>query len=177
MTTIIGIQKPTYCMLVADSQVTTDDGRPFSHPEMVKISKVGKYLLAGAGDANACDIIQHTWKPPSPHSKKDIYHFMVSEVAPSLRSALKDADWFTNDKNSEDKSFDLLVAINGMIFQMDDSLTILMREDGIYGIGSGSSYAIGALQAGYTWQRAMIIAAKNDVYTSQPFQMVKQSKV
>jgi ATP-dependent protease HslVU (ClpYQ) peptidase subunit len=51
-----------------------------------------------------------------------------------------------------------------------------MRDDGIYGIGSGSPYAIGALQAGATWKQSMQIAAKNNVFTAPPFITHKQTK-
>ena len=51
-----------------------------------------------------------------------------------------------------------------------------MRDDGIYGIGSGSAYAVGALQAGATWRQAMQIAAKNNVFTAPPFISHKQAK-
>jgi ATP-dependent protease HslVU (ClpYQ) peptidase subunit len=52
-----------------------------------------------------------------------------------------------------------------------------MRDDGIYGIGSGSKYAIGALQAGADWNTALTIAEKNDIYTAQPFIYRSQVKV
>jgi ATP-dependent protease HslVU (ClpYQ) peptidase subunit len=51
-----------------------------------------------------------------------------------------------------------------------------MRDDGIYGIGSGSKYAIGALYAGADWQWALEIAAINDIYTASPFKYYEQNK-
>jgi ATP-dependent protease HslVU (ClpYQ) peptidase subunit len=69
-----------------------------------------------------------------------------------------------------------LIALGGLIFELDDSLSVLMRDDGIYGIGSGSPYAIGALQAGATWKQAMQIATKNNVFTAPPFITHKQTK-
>jgi hypothetical protein len=66
VTTILGIQKPDHCLLIADSRVTDDSGRTYSHNAMTKITKRGKYLIAGAGTTQPCDIIQHVWKPPTP---------------------------------------------------------------------------------------------------------------
>ena len=51
-----------------------------------------------------------------------------------------------------------------------------MTDSGVYGIGSGSKYAIGALQAGADWQTAMEIAEKNDIYTAAPFCLFQQDK-
>jgi ATP-dependent protease HslVU (ClpYQ) peptidase subunit len=175
MTTILGLQKKDYCLLIADSRVTDDDGRTYTHPVMQKITKRGKFLIAGAGLTQPCDIIQHNWIPPTPNSAayKNLYHYMISMVIPSMRVALT-VNGYMPDKESEDSDFIFLIALGGMIFEIDDSLSVLMREDGIYGIGSGSPYAIGALHAGTTWKHAMNIAAKNNVFTAPPFITHKQ---
>ncbi len=177
MTTIIGIQKDDYCMLAADSRTTDDGGRHYSHPTVVKITKRGKYLIAGAGNTMPCDVIQYIWKPPIPPNKQDLYSFMITEVVPSIRQCLKDSGFVPSGESSSDYDFLFLIAVNGTIYEIDDSLAVYLRDDGIYGIGSGSSYAIGALQQGATWKQALQIAAKNDVYTSAPFIMHKQEKV
>lgn len=177
MTTIIGLQAKDSCLLVADSRITDDGGRTYSHSDMQKITKRGKYLIAGAGTTQPCDIIQHIWKPPTPTpgAYKDLYHFMIAEVAPSMRMTLS-VNGFTPDKESEEPDFIFLIALGGIIFEIDDSLSVLLRDDGIYGIGSGAPYAIGALQAGMNWRKAMQIATKNNVFTAPPFIHVKQSR-
>ena len=176
MTTIIGIQKEDHCLLVADSRITDDSGRTYTHPVVTKITKRGKFLIAGAGLTLPCDIVQHIWKPPSltPVATKDPYHYMVETVAPSLRFTLS-VNGYQPDKESEDQDFIFLIALNGVIYEIDDTLSVLMRDDGIYGIGSGASYAIGALQAGASWKQAMSIAAKNNVFTAPPFITHKQT--
>jgi ATP-dependent protease HslVU (ClpYQ) peptidase subunit len=100
---------------------------------------------------------------------------MVETVAPSLRFILS-VNGYQPDKESEDQDFIFLIALNGVIYEIDDTVSVLMRDDGIYGIGSGASYAIGALQAGASWKQAMNIAAKNNVFTAPPFITHKQTK-
>ncbi len=177
MTTIIGLQKPDQCLLVADSRITDDGGRTYTHPTVTKITKRGKYLIAGAGTTQPCDIIQHVWRPPtlSPSASKNLYHFMIADVVPSMRLALT-YNGYQPDKESSEPDFIFLIAISGTIFEVDDTLSVLMRDDGIYGIGSGAPYAIGALQAGATWRRAMQIAVKNNVFTAPPFITHKQTR-
>jgi len=51
-----------------------------------------------------------------------------------------------------------------------------MRDDGIYGIGSGAPYAVGALHAGATWKQAMQIATRNNIFTAPPFLTHKQTR-
>jgi ATP-dependent protease HslVU (ClpYQ) peptidase subunit len=42
-------------------------------------------------------------------------------------------------------------------------------SDGIYGVGSGAAYAIGAIHAGAKPMKAMEIAAKLTAFTSGPY--------
>ncbi len=175
MTTIIGIQQDNGCILAADSR-TTAGGRPYSHPIVTKISKRGKWLVAGAGDVQPCDVIQHVWKPPAiPANVKDMYHFMITTVAPSIRECIKESG-YVPDKDDADAGFELILAINGTIYQVDDSYSVYLRDDGLYGAGSGASFALGALAGGATWKQAMQIAARNDVYTAPPFITHRQEK-
>ena len=62
MTTIIGVENKDGSLLMADSRVTDDAGKIFSHPSMVKISERGAFLIAGAGEVLPCDIAQHAWQ-------------------------------------------------------------------------------------------------------------------
>lgn len=176
MTTIIGIQEPDGCLIAADSRTTTEKGRPYTHPITTKITKRGKFLIAGAGTTQPCDIVQHIWKPPTiPANTKDMYHFMITTIIPSMRECLKD-NGFIPSTDSDDYDFLFLIAVNGTIYEVDDSYSVLMRDDGLYGIGSGSPYAVGALAANANWKKAMQVAAKNDVYTAPPFIVHRQEK-
>jgi ATP-dependent protease HslVU (ClpYQ) peptidase subunit len=138
-----------------------------------KISKVSKYLVAGAGMAAPCDIIQHCWKPPNvtKAAAKDLFHFAIVELVPSLRELLNS---YQVANKTEDEGFELLIAVKGQLVEVDSDFNCSMRDDGFYGLGSGSDFAIGALQAGATWKRALQIAALNDVNTAAPFHVVRQ---
>jgi ATP-dependent protease HslVU (ClpYQ) peptidase subunit len=177
MTTIIGLQAENSCLLVADSRTTDESGRAYSHPTVSKITKRGKFIIAGSGLTQPCDIVQHMWRPPSPtpSAYKDIYHYMIESVVPSIRVALT-VNGYQPEKDSTEQDFVFLIALNGTIFELDDTLSVLMRDDGIYGVGSGSAYAIGALHAGATWRQAMNIASKNNVFTAPPYTTFKQNK-
>ena len=52
----------------------------------------------------------------------------------------------------------------------------MLNSEGIYGVGNGSQFAIGALYAGASVEKALEIAANNDIYTSGPYQIVRQQK-
>jgi ATP-dependent protease HslVU (ClpYQ) peptidase subunit len=68
------------------------------------------------------------------------------------------------------------MAVSGEIFDIADDLSVCRSADGIYGVGSGSDYAVGAIYAGAKPEKAIEIAAKLDVNTSGPIQIVEQYK-
>lgn len=181
MTTIIGVQYEDKALLIADSRVTDDAGRIYSHPNMKKIIEKNGYVIAGAGEVSPCDIAMHLWVPPKPTFKdrENLYQFMIKKVMPSLRKALTDNGYNfeePNDRTKDGLRFQLLLAVGGEIFDISDDLSVCISEEGIYGIGSGSSFALGALTVGAKPIKAMEAAAKLSAFSAPPFQTVEQTK-
>lgn len=176
MTTIVGIEKDGVVTLGADSQVT-DGNRKHNNLKMEKITKNNGYLIAGSGDSSACDILQHLFIPPVPSiiERKNLYIFMITKFVPEMRQCLKDNDYEPDAKDG-DSGFQMLIAFDGELFDISNDFSVLLSGDGIYGVGSGSQFGIGALYAGATVEEALNKAANNDIYTSGPFQIVKQTK-
>jgi ATP-dependent protease HslVU (ClpYQ) peptidase subunit len=73
--------------------------------------------------------------------------------------------------------FQFLVAVGGSIFDVDQELVASKNDPGIYAVGSGSSYALGALHAGAQILEAMEIAARLTAYTAPPYIQLSQSRV
>lgn len=182
MTTIVAVQYKDKCVIAADNQVTGDGGRRYNHPDMKKISQRGSFLIAGSGEVQPCDIVQHMWNPPKLTLKDsaDVYHFMITKAMPSLRKFLVDNGYDFSEGKESGKAgegrFNFLMAVAGEIFDIADDLSICRSADGIYGVGSGSDYAVGAIHAGAKPEKAVQIAAKLDVNTSGPIQVVEQYK-
>lgn len=180
MTTIIAIQKEDYCVFYADSRVTSSDTGAYSqHPAMKKIIRNGAFLIAGSGEVGPCDIVAHVWKPITltTADKKDLYHFMIKKVAPSMRKCLSDNGHDFEFKNPDgEPRFTLLVACGGMLFEFADDLSITLDDSGLYGAGSGNSFAKGAILAGATPEVAIGIAAKLSLFTGGPIQVETQDK-
>lgn len=177
MTTVIAIQHPNGVTMVADSQINSN-GQPYFHPDMVKIVIKGKYLIGVAGRVVALQAIQNSWTPPPLGAHKDsIYNFIITKVIPSLKTFVDDAKIFSDKERDDDADlFSILIAIKGELFEIDQDYSIARREDGVYAIGSGAGYALGALLAGATDMEAMKIAASLDVNTSEPFITLRQDK-
>ena len=179
MTTIIGIQHDGGCTLVADSLVSDDTGRTWSHPDMTKLAERGEFIIGGAGEVSPCDIVQHIWTPPKLNltDRKDVYHFMITKAMPSLRKCLKDNGYNFEETQEKDSGsrFQFLMAVNGQLFDIGDDLSIMRSSDGFYGIGSGAPIALGALHAGAKPQKAVEIACKLSIYSAGPLQTIIQN--
>jgi ATP-dependent protease HslVU (ClpYQ) peptidase subunit len=145
---------------------------------MVKIVQQNKYLIGVAGRVVALQAIQNVWSPPTfpANYKGSIYNFVITKIVPSLKSFIDDCKMFTEKEKEEGELFSILLAVKGEVFEIDEDYSVSRREDGIYAIGSGADFALGALMAGATSIRAMEIASSLDVNTSYPFTLLHQEK-
>jgi ATP-dependent protease HslVU (ClpYQ) peptidase subunit len=177
MTTIIGVQNEDGCVIASDSRVA-EGGKVYTHPEMVKAVERGSYVIGGAGDYRALQVVLHGWTPPlvTAKAKTNLYEFVINKVAPSLKATLTEAGIdFGKTTDGDDKfELQLLIGINGTIFELDSDFAVAMNDTGLYAIGSGGEYALGALHAGATVLDAMRIAAVNNNGTSAPFHILEQ---
>jgi ATP-dependent protease HslVU (ClpYQ) peptidase subunit len=180
MTTIAGYQGKGFAILGADSQITDGDKRIIS-PSTPKIVKVGKYLLGVCGDCRPGDVLMYNWKPPA-YDGTDPVKFMGRKIIPSIIATFRDGGY---DYAKEGASYSYLIAFAGNVFEVGDDLSMSQSQDGLYAVGSGSAYALGALAGQLPnlnkpdWATAEIlnaleISAKYDINTSAPFQIEVQ---
>ena len=74
------------------------------------------------------------------------------------------------------EELDVLEVCSDGIFIWGKKLIRLAVLNEVYAVGSGSHYAIGAMEAGATPKQALSIAAKYDSQTAAPFEFVKLSR-
>ena len=175
MTTIIATQTDDGVLMVADSQINSS-GKPYFHTDMVKIIERNRFLIGVAGRVIALQTIMHSWNPPpiASNYKGSVYHYMVTKIVPSLKSFIDESKIFTEKEKEEGDLFSILIATKGQLFEIDEDYSVARREDGIYAIGSGSDFALGALLSGAQVGDAMRIAASLDVNTHEPFVSIFQ---
>lgn len=172
MTTILAIQHEDRVMFGADSQTTATTGKRYTHPNMTKLTEKNQYIVACAGDVAACDLVHHLWIPPNPRSNDwdDLYVFVVSKVVPSLKECFKAHEYkWAREKDDDEGGFTILLAVGGTVFEIDDDMSVSLDINGLYGVGSGSDFGLGALASGASLKKALSIAAKFDVFTAAPF--------
>jgi len=180
MTTLLAFQGPDFAILGADSQVTDGDKRIIS-PSTPKIVKLKKYLLAVSGDCRPGDVLTYNWTPPAYDGSNPVT-FMGRKIIPSIIAAFKLQGF---DYTKDGISYSYLLAFAGNVFEIGDDLSVTQSADGLYGVGSGSAYALGALAgqlpnlANPEWAtdrilEALAISAKYDINTAAPFQIEVQ---
>jgi hypothetical protein len=177
MTTVIAIQYDDRVEMISDSQINSS-GKPYFHEDMVKIFERNKYLIGVAGRVVALQAIQNSWNPPalSANYKGSIYNFIITKIVPSLKMFIDESKMFSDKEKEDGDLFSILIVIKGEVFEIDEDYSVARRSDGIYAIGSGADFALGALMSGASMQEAIEIAASLDVNTHAPFITLHQEK-
>lgn len=201
MTTIVAIQGDGFAVIGTDSRISSFDESGMAYQITTlgtgtsKIAANGRYLLGAAGDVRAINILHHAFTPPVPNFKTSGTHldqFITLKFIPALRACFEETGYATpdNDEKSHmaEQASTILVVINGVIYIIDGDYSWTSDRTGVYAIGTGSSYALGAIQAiagGKQLQipkakiainKALSITSKFDPYTGSPFHVYTQEQ-
>lgn len=201
MTTIIGIQGPDYALVCSDSRISTMDDGGFASQittlgsNSAKIAENGKYLLGAAGDMRAINILHHAFQPPQvpPNTtSKKLDNFITTKFVPALRDCFEKQGYASPENDSAthiaQHGSTIMTVVSGNIYVVDGDYSWTSDINGLYALGTGSSYALGALQALGSSKKmtvtqakrvaikAINIASKFDPYTGAPFHTYIQEK-
>jgi ATP-dependent protease HslVU (ClpYQ) peptidase subunit len=185
MTTIAAFQGPSWAVIGFDSRVT-EGSRVFVLPESGgKVFESGPYLLGAAGDMRAVNLLAHTFKPPTPAATElgvRLDRFISTKFVPALKSCFDDAQY--GEKGSQDST--VLAVIRGRVYEIGSNYEWCHDSEGLYAMGSGGDYALGAMYAardgrkkGITTARNVVrkaveIAARLDPETGAPIRVLSQ---
>ncbi len=160
MTTVVFVEKPGRVEIAFDSKVSMGS----RHQELSglgKVFKVGPVTFGGAGSLSYLNAISEIHIPPVQEMSADETDRWVSRVLmPKIRGAAN-----VHNPMSPFGGGTILVAINGRVYEIGGDFSNLRLASGQYAIGSGSSYALGALANGASAKRAVEVAASYDVFT------------
>jgi ATP-dependent protease HslVU (ClpYQ) peptidase subunit len=195
MTTIIGVQGDGFSVICTDSRVSTMDEGGFASQIMTlgknssKVATNGKYLLGAAGDVRAINIIQHVFQPPIPPpgllgSKLD--QFFTTKFIPALRSCFEIQGYASPERDDSshiaEQGSTIICSIHGSIYVVDGDYSWTSDVTGLYALGTGSAYALGAMAILFNKKKtlnptqikalclkAIAVATKYDPYTGSPY--------
>lgn len=195
MTTIVGLQGDNFAVVYVDSRISTTDSSGFVTQVTTlkegsgKVAINGKYLLGAAGDVRAINILHHVFQPPTPPPNmrgKRLDQFFTAKFIPALRECFEQQGYAMPDIKEDkehiaEQASTILVVIHGTIYVVDGDYSWVSDSSGMYALGTGASYALGAMQVLNTNKkltipqakkialRAMSTAAKFDPHTGSPF--------
>jgi ATP-dependent protease HslVU (ClpYQ) peptidase subunit len=173
VTTVLGVQYDDGFIIVADSQVT-DNERPFYHSDVKKVVQVGEYTIAGAGTSAYVDVFQSDVQLPAvPESDSaGIYKFLCGTFIPELRKLHAECGYTAKESDG----FEFLIGLKKNLFYIAGDYSIIRSDMGVYGLGTGAAYAVGAYVAGATPRKAVQIATRFDVNSGGKLQIVKRGR-
>ena len=124
-----------------------------------KLFTVGGAVVGLAGYAVDGQIIRHFVAVADPEPGDDIEQWAVRILVPALRDALKARGRVTVKDAVETWDSECLVAIRDRILRVGQNFHVAQRDDGLYAIGCGADFALGALHATEGESRARLHAA------------------
>lgn len=194
MTTIVAIQGDGYACLGTDSRISSFDDSGMAYQITTlgagtsKIAVNGKYLLGAAGDVRAINILHHAFIPPSPpasYKGRKLDMFITKQFIPALRECFEEQGYAKPDNDEKahmaEQDSTIIVVIHGIIYVIEGDYGWTSDSNGIYAIGTGAPYALGALhtitngkklaisQAKTAITKALGVSAKFDPYSGSPF--------
>ena len=157
MTTIVALQGDGWAVVGSDSRIT-DEGRIYTMSKGYgKIVKNEDYLFGAAGDLRAINILEHAFTAPDAtgYTGKELDAFITTDFIPALRKcfeaegyaegSMSKSDADTKDAASQGSM--ILVVVNGCVYEIGEDYAWVKDATGLYAMGTGGDYAIGALHA------------------------------
>lgn len=201
MTTIVGIQGDNFAVICTDSRISSFDESGMAYQVTTlgsgtsKMAYNGDYLLGAAGDVRAINILHHAFVPPKPPINsmgKKLDQFITRQFIPSLRNCFDEQGYSVPEREASEhvaeQGSTIVVVVHGTIYIIEGDYSWTSDTTGIYAVGTGSSYALGAMQALLSAKRptaqqaktvankALMVASKFDPYTGSPFQAFVQER-
>lgn len=151
------------------------DENYMTSPLTPKVAKNGSYLI-GYANSRGTGQMFHYVDLPTP-DKKNLDKFMRTTFVKAVKREL---DEYGVDINNEDKgAADILIGVNGRLFEMSTNDWMVNEYDDYVAIGSGGSYAIASLHTSSGWtngerriEKALECAIRFTPTCSYPFDIL-----
>lgn len=161
MTTIIAVETAKGNYWGWDSQVSFGGSKDSLEPG--KVFSNGEYIIGVAGYWADSQNLRYSKLPKVPEGDIDVDRFITTKVIPRIH------------KLTKSKSI-VLLETRGRVYSIMGGSWV-RNEDGVYAVGSGADYAVGAVVAGANPIEALQIAANYDSGTGGRLTMVDSAEL
>jgi len=147
MTCIAAVAKNGKVWMGGDSASVSDDG---DHDLVAteKVFKRGEFLYGFAGCWRTGQVLRHIFKEPARPNRKSLsdLDYLVGHWIDAWRELLATRGIHkTFETGASGQYATLLLGYRGTLYQIEQDHAVLTPRDGIFAIGSGSDFALGAL--------------------------------
>lgn len=163
MTTIAMIEHEGGVTIGYDSQVTM--GWQPADMEQTKVFANNGVVYGVAGDVVDANVLRYADLPAAADAGWDIDRWVVRELLPAIRTALQTAGVLETNSGKVGTGSSVLAVVNGRVYSIGHDTSYVRFTSGIYAIGSGNQYALGAIAAGAHMRQALGIATQFDIGT------------
>ena len=134
---------------------------------ITKVIQNGPVVFGACGTARSLNIIKHMPIPAMREYEPDFdtERWIINTLVPAIRVALVEVNAAEIQHHIVHTGGSFIVSVNGVVGYIDSSLAFFQDDTGLYGIGSGAAYALGAMKAGATPKEAVETAKYFDLYT------------
>lgn len=141
MTCIIGLEHNNKVYIGGDSAAS--DGWEIRTLNQDKVFRLDKFLIGCAGSPRVSQIIEHHLNVSEKNEFKDDMTFLVKVFIAKLRSTLTEHGY--GDKEFSEDGSCFILGYNHKLYCVYSDYQVHSVKDGLLSIGSGSSYALGAM--------------------------------
>lgn len=139
MTCIVGVIEDGVVYLGGDSAITAGDTKWCLNEPKVFLSEDRKMGIGYAGLLRIGNVLKYKFKIPK--LRRDINKYIYKDFVDALRECFK-ANGISIDGDGD---FQVLVAVKGKLFSIDEGFGVSEIRDKFAAIGSGTDYALGSL--------------------------------
>ena len=142
MTCIVGLEYEDGVIIGCDAAAVTGSLKMITTTP--KVFRLQNLLIGYTWSFRMGQVLQYAKDIPDLTNTNSNYEYLVSDFVPFVRSLFKDAG-IMKVENSVEEGGQFLVGIRGQLFEINSDFCVLRYEDGFNAVGSGQSYALGAL--------------------------------
>lgn len=162
MSTIVAVERGVGTVFAWDSLVSWGDRVSDISGLDSKVFRNGPAVFGVAGVKRVADVLRFLPLPGLEEAGFDPTRWVVSCLVPLLVGELDGGKFFEGVSDSESH---VIVAVGGVVGYLTNDFAWVPDLGGVFGVGSGSGFAIGALCAGASVEEAVGIAADWDLNT------------
>ncbi len=145
MTCIIALKKDDTIYWGADSCVSGYETRTMSRP---KIFQIGDLVLGGSGTLRMLQVMEYHLVPKKHKKKMSDMEYLIRKIVPQIRKITKEhgqlADKQADGKGEQSGAY-FLMGYRNNIYELGFDFSVTSPVENYDAIGSGQSYALGAL--------------------------------